>query len=265
MLSCLLCSKTNTSLCFSCDDKHTICKSCGIKYYVQVSSMKGTHTIKKLNLSFGPCPMKNCKKQFLVENILENSDYELDLEKKLFQERKVNELFSKDYYEKEKELKKTKEELAKTKEELSKTKEEITKTKEEITKTKEEVSRTKEEVSRTKEEYEEKFRKLKEEYKKKLEEKEEDTIKIIKIKKEKKEEMEAKKDDEIKNITEERNSLKRKFEELEETLECNICMERKVDTTLLPCMHCYCEKCCKKVTFCPYCNEKIKEKRKIFI
>lgn len=251
MLSCLLCSKTNTTLCFCCDDKHTICKMCGIKYYVQVSSMKGTHTIKKLNLSSGPCPMKNCKKQLLVENILENNEYELDMEKKLFRERKVNELFSKDYYEKEKELSKTTEELSNTKEELSNTKEEL--------------SNTKQELSKTKEDYEEKIRKLKEEYEEKMKQQEKDTTNIIKIKKEKKEEMEAKKDDEIKNITEERNTLKKKFDELEQTLECNICMDRKVNITLLPCMHCYCEECSKKVTSCPFCKKKITQRRKIFM
>lgn len=224
MISCLLCSKTNTSLCYSCEDNHTICKMCGIKYYVQISTMVGTNTIKKSGGYSFLCPMKDCKKKLLVDNILTNKEY--DLEIKLFREKKINELFSKDYYEQDKIF-----------------------------------TEKEKEFKRKEQEYKKKI----EEYEEKLKKQEEETKNIIKIKKENREEMESKKDNEIKNITKERNNIKRKFDELEEILECNICMDKKVDTTLLPCMHCYCEECSNKMNSCPFCKKKITQRRKIFI
>ena len=64
---------------------------------------------------------------------------------------------------------------------------------------------------------------------------------MVKIKKEKMEEIVSKTEEELNTIISEKNTLKDKYIELEQSMECGICMENKSNTVLLPCMHCYCE------------------------
>ncbi|KAL7016102.1 hypothetical protein ACKWTF_002873 [Chironomus riparius] len=46
-------------------------------------------------------------------------------------------------------------------------------------------------------------------------------------------------------------------------LVCKICMMEKINIVLLPCKHVLGFNCCAKLSDCPYCHEKIQNKKKI--
>lgn len=48
-------------------------------------------------------------------------------------------------------------------------------------------------------------------------------------------------------------------------LECQICMDDKVSICLVPCGHCFCEKCIKNNYKCHICNQEIFIKQQLYI
>lgn len=50
-----------------------------------------------------------------------------------------------------------------------------------------------------------------------------------------------------------------------DNLVCGICFNNQINTTLIPCGHCYCDKCIKESNECFYCRKTITKKHKIFL
>ncbi len=120
------------------------------------------------------------------------------------------------------------------------------------------------------------------EFKKNLEEIEEDNKnnkrkreeyqEMVVIKKEKLDNVTIKNEEEMKKLLKEKDVMKKekegieeKYKELEDATTCCICWDKRVNTTVLPCMHCYCETCVKDIKECASCRRKITSKRKIFM
>ena len=50
-----------------------------------------------------------------------------------------------------------------------------------------------------------------------------------------------------------------------DNLVCGICFSNQIDTTLIPCGHCYCIDCIKSSKECFYCRKSISTMHKIFL
>ncbi|WAR09161.1 BIRC2-like protein [Mya arenaria] len=60
--------------------------------------------------------------------------------------------------------------------------------------------------------------------------------------------------------------IRQENEKLREMQTCKICMERQVNTTLLPCGHLVsCDRCASRLAKCPICRTKIKGSVKTFM
>lgn len=56
------------------------------------------------------------------------------------------------------------------------------------------------------------------------------------------------------------NKLKKK-----DNVSCPICFEKKINTALIPCGHCFCSDCINQSLQCYFCRKQIQTKQKIFL
>ena len=60
------------------------------------------------------------------------------------------------------------------------------------------------------------------------------------------------------------NKRKKEYQKTKDTMECNICMERKINCVLVPCGHIYCSDCVVSSNICPHCRTPYTDIQKLF-
>lgn len=68
----------------------------------------------------------------------------------------------------------------------------------------------------------------------------------------------------IKDLKQHVQLQKKKLKQKHHGSECNICLDRSVDSVLVPCGHAVCYACAGCISTCPFCRKDVKESVKLF-